>query len=605
MLRLPYGVVGAISPFTSPSIWSPTSSVPRSPPATPPVVIAGQTSISSIKLAEILLDAGLPGLAERRLRLRCRGRQRDRRKRRDRGDHLHRVAAGRLGDPLRPPQEGQPRARLHRAADRPRGRRLGDRRRQGEAPRLLACGPELHLGPADPRSIRRSPRGSPTASSRTSTARHRRSDGREHRRRPTDQPQGPRPGQGVGRRGREDRRDPHRRGTRRRGPMPGADRDPRALARFKGLVRRDLRPGCHRPQLQLLRRGDRARQRLPLRPPGRGLHPRLGLALEAGNRLEFGGVLARRGAHLPHRPDALRRIKESGNTREAPPTPSASSPRSAWSPSSRRASRSGPGESAPRAHLARSLLEQGHLLVSTGAERMDQATSVRGCSVSGDGTSGEQAAETTIASAASVLGEPLAAVADHDFRVHDRPARFLRAASARSGKRRRSTPASPGSPAGCSVEPRPVLISSTWLSGEGRERLDHPGHQRWLCRHLPASDRDRPVEVGARRRLRGHELNPRHPGRLQHPLVRNAGAVDHAQELRCFPVMLGITVKDTVRPCGARRGTARFSRSAALRRRVQAPVDLGPLPGILPWTAVELSLSACPSSPAGCRCPCP
>ena len=69
-----------------------------------------------------------------------------------RGDHLHRLGRGRLGDPQqRPAQEGQPRARLQRAADRPRRRRLGDGGRQGQAPRLLPRRPELHLDPADPR----------------------------------------------------------------------------------------------------------------------------------------------------------------------------------------------------------------------------------------------------------------------------------------------------------------------------------------------------------------------------------------------------------------------------------------------------------------------
>ncbi len=62
MLRLPYGVVGAISPFNfplnlvahklGPSIAAGNATVLKP---------AGQTPISSIKLAEILLDAGLPG----------------------------------------------------------------------------------------------------------------------------------------------------------------------------------------------------------------------------------------------------------------------------------------------------------------------------------------------------------------------------------------------------------------------------------------------------------------------------------------------------------------------------------------------------------------
>ena len=64
-----------------------------------------------------------------------------------------------------PAQEGQPRARLERAADRPRRRRLGDGRRQGPDPRLLARRPELHLDPAHPR-----PRGDRRRTSRSGSS---------------------------------------------------------------------------------------------------------------------------------------------------------------------------------------------------------------------------------------------------------------------------------------------------------------------------------------------------------------------------------------------------------------------------------------------------
>ena len=154
MLRVPYGVVGAISPFNFPlnlvaHKLGPAIAAGNSVVLKP----AGQTPISALKLAEILVEAGLPdgwlsvvpgpGLG---------GRQRDRRARADPRPHLHRLRRGRLGDPQpRPPQEGQPRAGLQRAADRPRRRRLGDGRRQGQAPRLLPRRPELHLDPADPR----------------------------------------------------------------------------------------------------------------------------------------------------------------------------------------------------------------------------------------------------------------------------------------------------------------------------------------------------------------------------------------------------------------------------------------------------------------------
>ena len=53
VLRLPVGVVGAISPF-NPSTSSPTSSAPRSRGSATVLKPAGQTPISAIKLAEIL-----------------------------------------------------------------------------------------------------------------------------------------------------------------------------------------------------------------------------------------------------------------------------------------------------------------------------------------------------------------------------------------------------------------------------------------------------------------------------------------------------------------------------------------------------------------------
>ena len=154
MLRVPYGVVGAISPFNFPLNLVAHKLGPAIAAGNAIVLKpAGQTPISALKLAAILVEAGLPrGLAQRHPRARLGGRQRDRRARADPGDHLHRLGRGRLGHPQpRPPQEGQPGAGLQRAADRPRRRRLGDGGRQGEAARLLPRRPELHLDPAGPR----------------------------------------------------------------------------------------------------------------------------------------------------------------------------------------------------------------------------------------------------------------------------------------------------------------------------------------------------------------------------------------------------------------------------------------------------------------------
>jgi hypothetical protein len=76
-----------------------------------------------------------------------------------------------------------------------------------------------------------------------------------------------------------------------------------------------------------------------------------------------------------------------------------------------------------------------------------------------------------------------------------------------------------------------VPISSTRSAPEKAQRLDHAGHQRWLRGHLPVSDRDRLVEVGAPNRLGRHELSARDASnRLQHPLVANPGGADRVQE---------------------------------------------------------------------------
>ena len=70
MLRVPYGVVGAISPFNFPLNLVAHKLGPAIAAGNAVVLKpAGQTPVSALKLAEILVEAGLPrGLAERRSR---------------------------------------------------------------------------------------------------------------------------------------------------------------------------------------------------------------------------------------------------------------------------------------------------------------------------------------------------------------------------------------------------------------------------------------------------------------------------------------------------------------------------------------------------------
>ena len=93
MLRVPYGVVGAISPFNFPLNLVAHKLGPAIAAGNAVVLKpAGQTPISALKLAEILVEAGLPeGWLSVDPRARLEGRQRDRRARADQGDHLHRL----------------------------------------------------------------------------------------------------------------------------------------------------------------------------------------------------------------------------------------------------------------------------------------------------------------------------------------------------------------------------------------------------------------------------------------------------------------------------------------------------------------------------------
>ena len=312
MLRVPYGVVGAISPFNFPLNLVAHKLGPAIAAGNAIVLKpAGQTPISALKLAEILVEAGLPeGWLSVVPGPGSRGRQRDRRARADRGAHLHRLGRGRLGHPQpRPAQEGQPRARLQRAADRQRRRRLGGGGRQSPDPRLLPRRPELHLDPADPR-----PRGRRRRLHRAARRQRREAEGRRparprDRRRPADHPRRPRPGQGVDRRGgRRRRRAADRRRAGRRGPLPRPDpaRRRRRKTPRSGARRSSARSRRSTASPTSTRRCAMANDsKFGLQA---GVFTRdIGRGLEAGEDARVRRRPDQRGADLPRRPDALRR----------------------------------------------------------------------------------------------------------------------------------------------------------------------------------------------------------------------------------------------------------------------------------------------------------
>ena len=171
MLRVPYGVVGAISPFNFPLNLVAHKLGPAIAAGNAIVLKpAGQTPISALKLAAILVEAGLPegwlsvvpgpgsevgnAIVEHEL---------------TKALTFTGSAEGRLGDPQpRPPQEGQPRAGLQRAADRQlptaTGRRPPTRRRSTPSP-TPARAASRSSGSS---STRTSPTPSPSGSSPTS-----------------------------------------------------------------------------------------------------------------------------------------------------------------------------------------------------------------------------------------------------------------------------------------------------------------------------------------------------------------------------------------------------------------------------------------------------
>ena len=323
MLRVPYGVVGAISPFNFPLNLVAHKLGPAIAAGNAIVLKpAGQTPISALKLAAILNEAGLPegwlsvipgpgsevgnAIVEHELTkaLTFTGSRR-----------------GRLGHPQpRPPQEGQPRARLQRAADRPLRRRLGGGRRQSPDPRLLPRRPELHLDPADPRpggrrrGFHRAPRRERREADRRRPARLR------HRRRPADHPRRPRPGQGVDRRGGRRRRRAADRGRAgRRGPLPRPDPAQLAAQRRQGLVRGDLRAGGDDRHLSW---SSAKRWSWPTTPSSASRPASSPATSAAGWRpartLEFGGVLINEVPTFRADQQPYGGVKDSGNTREGP-----------------------------------------------------------------------------------------------------------------------------------------------------------------------------------------------------------------------------------------------------------------------------------------------
>ena len=275
-LRVPIGVVGAISPFNFPFNLVAHKVAPA--------LAAGLRRRAQARVADAALRAAPRGararsgparrLAQRRRRAGLRDRRRARRRRPRLADHVHGLLGRRLeAARASASQARQPRARERDARDR--RRRRGSRRRR-DAPRrerVLLRRPELHLRSADLRrahGVRRVPRALPSSRRMHSSSAIRptttRTSGRSSRRTTATACS------------RGSRRHaprcphPHRRRSRRRATP--TDRRRRRAAGREGLVRGGLRPALHGHAVRLARRGDRARQRNALRPPGGHLHER-------------------------------------------------------------------------------------------------------------------------------------------------------------------------------------------------------------------------------------------------------------------------------------------------------------------------------------------
>ena len=163
-LRVPIGVVGAISPFNFPLNLVAHKVAPALAAGCAVVLKpARQTPVSALLLAELETEAGpAAGLAQRRRRALVRDRRRPGRGRAREADHLHRLLRGRLEHPrARRAQEGDARARELDA--RCSSSRMPTSRTppRGRAQRVLLRRPELHLRAAGlraPDGLRRLPR---------------------------------------------------------------------------------------------------------------------------------------------------------------------------------------------------------------------------------------------------------------------------------------------------------------------------------------------------------------------------------------------------------------------------------------------------------------
>ena len=183
-LRLPIGVVGAISPFNFPLNLVAHKIAPALAAGCAVVLKpASQTPFSALLLAELETEAGLPpGWLNVLVGPAVRDRRRARRGRARASDHVHRFERGRLeAGRTRPAQAGQARARERDARDRRGGQRSRRRGREARGERVLVRRPELHLRAEDlrpPLSLRRPARPLPPQGG---GAGRRRPRGREHR----------------------------------------------------------------------------------------------------------------------------------------------------------------------------------------------------------------------------------------------------------------------------------------------------------------------------------------------------------------------------------------------------------------------------------------
>ena len=135
-LRLPIGIVGAISPFNFPLNLVAHKIAPALAAGCAVVLKpASATPFSALFLAEPRAGSGPPArLAERRLRLGVCDRRRARRGRAREADHVHRVERRRLG----PGRARAPQARQARARATRRRRSSAPTRRRGRPAKLAA-----------------------------------------------------------------------------------------------------------------------------------------------------------------------------------------------------------------------------------------------------------------------------------------------------------------------------------------------------------------------------------------------------------------------------------------------------------------------------------